>query len=116
YNNPPGLHPSEPNYLWLEAGTNFGVTDDQSPAVNHQASTVHFTTLLDAAGISWKAYQEGIAGDSCPLENKGLYAPKHNPMVFFDDVTGKNDPQSAYYIAHERPYTEMADDLIHGTV
>jgi hypothetical protein len=25
YYNPPGLHPREPNYLWLEAGTNFGV-------------------------------------------------------------------------------------------
>jgi hypothetical protein len=24
YFNPPGVHPSEPNYLWLEAGTNFG--------------------------------------------------------------------------------------------
>src|SRR5438552_5244444 len=28
YYNPPGLHPSEPNYLWLEAGTNFGITND----------------------------------------------------------------------------------------
>src|SRR5207244_3015608 len=25
YFNPPGIHPSLPNYLWLEAGTNFGV-------------------------------------------------------------------------------------------
>src|SRR5262249_13952825 len=24
YYNPPGIHPSEPNYLWLVAGTNFG--------------------------------------------------------------------------------------------
>ena len=23
YYNPPGNHPSQPNYLWLEAGTNF---------------------------------------------------------------------------------------------
>src|SRR4051812_44847974 len=28
YYNPPGIHPSEPNYLWLEAGTNFGITND----------------------------------------------------------------------------------------
>src|SRR5205807_2087086 len=27
YYNPPGNHPSEPNYLWLEAGTSFGVAD-----------------------------------------------------------------------------------------
>jgi hypothetical protein len=32
--NPPGIHPSEPNYLWLEAGTNFGVTNDDEPSAN----------------------------------------------------------------------------------
>ncbi len=25
YYNPPGIHPSLPNYLWLEAGDNFGI-------------------------------------------------------------------------------------------
>jgi len=25
YDNPPGIHPSLPNYLWLEAGTNFSI-------------------------------------------------------------------------------------------
>src|SRR6266568_2680308 len=28
YFNPPGNHPSEPNYLWLEAGSNLGVSND----------------------------------------------------------------------------------------
>ena len=54
YFNPPGLHPSEPNYLWLEAGTNFGITNDDDPAINHQATTRHLVTLLQNAGISWK--------------------------------------------------------------
>ena len=66
YSNPPGLHPSEPNYIWLEAGTNFGMLDDPDPAANHLASTDHLTTLLDTAGISWKTYQEGIFGDRLP--------------------------------------------------
>src|SRR5258706_8975212 len=70
YYNPPGLHPSEPNYLWLEAGTNFGVTDDNNPSSNHQSSTKHLTTLLGAANISWKAYQEDIVGDVCPLTGR----------------------------------------------
>ena len=39
YYNPPGIHPSEPNYLWLEAGQNFGILDDNDPSVNHIAST-----------------------------------------------------------------------------
>ena len=29
--NNPDIHPSEPNYLWAEAGTNFGVLNDNDP-------------------------------------------------------------------------------------
>jgi hypothetical protein len=57
YYNPSGNHPSEPNYLWLEAGTNYGVTNDDSPKNNHQSSTDHLVTYLDKAGFAWKAYQ-----------------------------------------------------------
>jgi hypothetical protein len=116
YFNPPGIHPSEPNYLWLEAGTGFGIANDLAPASNHQSTTSHLVTLLADAGISWKSYQEDISGTVCPLTNEGLYAPKHNPMVFFDDVTNTNDPGSAYCIAHVRPYTELDADLTNGTV
>jgi hypothetical protein len=111
YFNPPGNHPSEPNYLWLEAGTNFGIYNDADPEANHQSTTQHLVTLLNNAHISWKSYQESISGTVCPLTGNGLYAPKHNPMVFFDDVTNTNDPNSSYCIAHVRPYTELATDL-----
>ena len=116
YYNPPGLHPSEPNYLWLEAGTNFGIRDDLEPSVNHQASTNHLVTLLQQAGITWKAYQEDISGTCVPLTATNGYAPKHNPFVFFDDVTGTNNPSDAYAIAHMRPYSELARDLTNCTV
>src|SRR5256885_3620186 len=39
------LHPSLPNYLWLEAGTNFGILDDNDPSSNHQSSTSHLVNL-----------------------------------------------------------------------
>ncbi len=116
YFNPPGNHPSEPNYLWLEAGTNFGVSNDNPPSDNHQSTTTHLVTLLENAGLSWKAYEEGIDGRSCPLTNSYPYATKHNPTVFFDDVTGTNNPNSAYCIAHDRPYSELATDLQNNTV
>jgi hypothetical protein len=116
YYNPTGNHPSEPNYLWLEAGTNFGITNDNYPSLNHQSSTAHLVTLLSQAGISWKSYQEDIPGNDCPLSAIGLYAPKHNPMVYFDDITNTNDPSSATCIAHVRPYTELATDLTNNTV
>ena len=32
YFNPPGNHPSLPNYLWMEAGTNLGVHADGLPS------------------------------------------------------------------------------------
>jgi hypothetical protein len=116
YYNPPGIHPSEPNYLWLVAGTNFGIVDDADPASNHQGSTNHLATQLHHAGISWKAYQEDIAGNVVPLTSVGGYAVRHDPFVYFDDITGTNDPNNAYGIAHIRPYTELAGDLTGNTV
>lgn len=116
YYNPPRLHPSEPNYLWLEAGTSFGITNDGLPAANHQSTTEHFVTQLERAGLRWKSYQEGIAGTECPLQDAYPYAPKHNPMVFFDDVTSGNQRNSASCIAHVRPFSELAADLTANTV
>ncbi len=116
YFNPRGLHPSEPNYLWLEAGTNFGITNDDDPAINHQGTTRHLVTLLQNAGITWKTYQEDISGAYVPLTATNGYAPKHNPFVYFDDVTGTNDPNCAYGIAHIRPYSELPADLANNTV
>jgi len=38
YFNPPGNHPSLPNYLWMEAGRNFGIHDDGPPSQHHQST------------------------------------------------------------------------------
>jgi hypothetical protein len=116
YFNPPSNHPSEPNYLWLEAGTNFGISDDSDPSSNHQSTKAHLVTQLETAGHTWKAYQEDIDGATCPLTSVNNYAPKHCAMVFFDDVTNTNDAMSAHCIAHVRPYTELAGDLTNDTV
>ena len=109
-------HPSLPNYLWLEAGTNFAITDDNPPSANHQSTTNHLVSLLNRAGISWRTYQENISGTFVPLTNSYPYAPKHNPFVYFDDVTGTNDPANVHAIAHIRPYSELARDLTNNTV
>jgi len=116
YFNPPHIHPSLPNYLWLEAGDNFGIFNDGNPDVNHQATTDHLVSYLEAAGVSWKTYQEGISGTVCPLTVVGHYAPKHNPFVYFDDVTDGVDPQSPHCISLVRPYDELAGDLAAGNV
>ena len=116
YFNPPNNHPSLPNYLWLEAGTNFGITNDSNPSVNHQSTTNHLVTLLQNKAISWKTYQEGISGTTCPLTSSGKYAPKHNPFVYFNDVTNTNNVNSAECINHVRPFTEFASDLANNNV
>jgi hypothetical protein len=128
YYNPPGIHPSEPNYVWLEAGSNANMpnantggtvsftTDNDPSASNSTSTTDHLVTYLQNAGVSWKAYEEDISGTTCPLVSSGLYAAKHNPFVFFQDVTNNNSASSAYCISHERPYSELSTDLTNNTV
>ncbi len=111
YYNPPGNHPSLPNYLWLEAGTNFGITADEDPSVASQTTTNHLVTLFENANISWTSYQEDITGAVCPLTATNQYVPEHNPMVYFDDVTNTNTANSAYCIANVRPFAQLAGDL-----
>jgi phosphatidylinositol-3-phosphatase len=128
YFNPPSLHPSEPNYVWLEAGGNTGLpntntgstvnftTDNDPSASNSTSTTDHLVTYLTRVGVSWKSYQEDITGTSCPLTSSGLYAAKHNPFVFFQDVTNNNSASSSTCVAHERPYSELVTDLTNNTV
>jgi phosphatidylinositol-3-phosphatase len=110
YYNPPHLHPSEPNYLWLEAGTNFGILNDNPPANNHQSTTNHLVTQLNNAGISWKTYQENITGATCPTTDAPPYYVKHNPFAFFDDVVSGNCTSVM------RPFTELAGDIANHTL
>jgi hypothetical protein len=114
--NPAGVHPSLPNYIWLEAGDKLGVTADGEPSAYHQSTTQHFVDQLESAGHTWKAYVENIDGKSCPLTDSGLYVSRHVPMLYFDDVTNTNDANAKRCIDHIRPYTELATDLKNGTV
>ncbi len=62
--NNPHIHPSEPNYLWAEAGTNFGVLNDNDPfstsGPTNQNTNQHLVTFLTQAGKTWRSYQEDI--------------------------------------------------------
>lgn len=101
------LHPSEPNYIWAEAGTNFGVHTDKDPSKklgNDFTGVDHLTAQLNAAGIPWKNYQEDVEYSRSPTvlaighgpvnpyngTHTYGYAPKHNPMAFFTDTATEN--------------------------
>src|SRR6266481_364169 len=116
YYNPPNNHPSLPNYLWLEAGTNFGISSDPNPP--QRTSSPHLANMLDTAGISWKTYQEdegsgAYDGSDCPNYGEGnWYDVNHNPFVYFTDVTNN----TTYCKAHVRPYSEFPTDLASNNV
>jgi hypothetical protein len=118
-----GVHPSEPNYVWAEAGSDFGVHTDADPSAeaNNIFNVPHLTRQLDEQGISWKNYQEDVELSSSPLVSASgkngpvnayngttqfNYAVKHNPMAFFPDSGTKN----VY------PLTQFAGDLATGAV
>src|SRR5207249_8746924 len=61
YDNPPGLHPSLGNYLWLESGQCFtycGTDNDPGPFPNGLTGPA-LHSQLSAAGISWRGYLQG---------------------------------------------------------
>ena len=118
YFNPPGNHPSQPNYLWLEAGTNFGVLSDTQPGQPQLNTHFHLTRLLQDAGISWTAYAEPDFGspvyDVCPIDFTFLDV-EHLAFVYFNDVNHGLNPKSAECIAHVRPYYQLSTDLANQT-
>jgi hypothetical protein len=60
FNNPAvSIHPSEPNYVWQEAGLT-GPLNDADPYPNNIVNAPNLSALLQAAGIPWKSYQEDI--------------------------------------------------------
>jgi phospholipase C len=109
-------HPSETNYIWLEAADNLGVKTDDPATKNHQGTHDHLVSQLDAKGVSWRFYAEGTDGRSCPLKDHDSYAQRHVPGMLFDDVTEHNNPNSQRCIAHVRPYEELEGDLSNNSV
>jgi hypothetical protein len=110
-----GIHPSEPNYIWQNGGSNFGVFTDADPsaAAGNIITAQSFTGQLTQKGVSWNNYQEDVQYSTSPLKSvSGIggvapsgvnvttnpyngtlqynYAVKHNPMAFFTDSQDLN--------------------------
>ena len=109
----------------MEAGTNrfadhtFNADADPIAAhrTNNTGSKDHLVSQMKAANVSWMTYQEGLDPKytgACPIVSSGhtFYAAKHNPFVFFEDISG--DPPSsnnAECISHTKPYAELRRDI-----
>jgi len=120
-----GEHPSEPNYIWSEAGTEFGIYTDNDPNAawgNLFTTTNHLCSQLNDLGIPWKDYQEDLEYTSAAnVSSAGMlpsgtniyngstefdYTAKHNPMEFFTDTQNQN----VY------PLAQLWTDLANNTV
>ena len=111
------VHPSEPNYIWMVAGENFGILNDDDPhRGNAITSQSHLANQIEKAGLTWKSYQESM-GASCGLKSHGLYAAKHNPFVYFADINGWDGSTfqpSARCDEHVVDYSQFDTDLASG--
>jgi hypothetical protein len=69
FNTGTHIHPSEPNYVWQEAGL-AGPLNDADPYPNNIVNAPNLSALLQSAGIPWKSYQEDIdlaTSDGAPV-------------------------------------------------
>ena len=111
------VHPSEPNYIWMVAGENFGILNDNDPgAGNHISSVSHLADQIELGGLTWKTYQESM-GAPCVLASTGRYAAKHNPFIYFDDINGWDGTkvnQTQRCIDHVVDYSQLDADLAAG--
>src|SRR6185312_16273891 len=116
--------PSEPHYIWMEAGTDtfadhMFVNDDPPSAANSTASTNHLVSEIRAAGgrRDWMTYQEGLSGAGCPIAGHGTFVTRHDPFLFFRDVVGDPPAGAAPVCAtHHRPLEQLDADLASGAV
>src|SRR5260370_1077466 len=93
-------HPSVPNYLALTSGSTWGVTDDSYHALPKQ----DLGTQLTSAGVTWRAYMEGLGDGGC-LNSPVPYDPGHNPFAFYGGACPSNLV----------PFPSFAGDLAHST-
>jgi len=101
-------HPSQPNYVATIAGVPI-VADDNCQDIDRP----NLVDLLEAKGITWKAYMEDLPEDqkSVCISADQLYFRKHNPFVSFNNI--RNDPARLAKIVNA---SRLEDDLKANTM
>jgi phospholipase C len=89
-------------------------TGDGAPtSTNSTNATDHIATNLAAAGKTWRSYQEDLdptVNGACPIVDgdqvTNHYAAKHDPFVFFKDVSGSPPSMTnTLCSSHHKAYT-----------
>lgn len=84
-------HPSLPEYLAATSGGNLAqvttpFVTDCSPSLACQSGAENIFHQLNTVGKRWKGYAESMPSN-CYKANTGFYAPRHNPAVYYTDLT-----------------------------
>ncbi|KAI8906917.1 phosphoesterase, partial [Gorgonomyces haynaldii] len=79
-------HNSQPNYVAMIAGKDFGLYTPEKIGIsdsNFNFSDPTIADLLEAKGLTWKTYQENYPGNCFTAKDNGdsLYERKHNPFI-----------------------------------
>jgi len=114
-----GVHPSEPNYIWAEAGSNLGVFNDDAPyhadcsADTVQTTDQHLSAFLMKAKRSWKSYQEDTDVDATntPLPKASWTVPLANLSGLFTSpgLNAYNYSTQLNYAAKHNPMVFFTD-------
>ena len=84
------VHPSQPNYIAMIAGSSYGVEDRLNGDGRVTLDRRHIGDLLEEHGLTWKVYAEDYPGHCFLGPSSGLYARKHVPFLSFKNV--QTDP------------------------
>jgi phosphatidylinositol-3-phosphatase len=76
--------PSLPNYLAMTSGSTHGLSVDCDPAQCAQSGLSIFAQLSLRSKL-WQAFDESMPSN-CSLSGTNLYAPRHNPAVYYTSV------------------------------
>jgi membrane-associated phospholipid phosphatase len=99
-------HPSLPNYIALVAGDPLGIHNDCRTCHRHGRSLVD---QLQAAGISWKAYYQGLPAPCSAAASAGAYVKKVDPFLHLDSV--RSSPLRCRRVV---PLIQLSADLKRG--
>jgi phosphatidylinositol-3-phosphatase len=78
--------PSLPNYLALTSGSTWGIADNNY----HPLPAADLGTQLTTAGVTWRAYMEGMTAEAGCMRSPYPYALKHNPFAYYGGACPSN--------------------------
>ena len=116
--NNPHIHPSEPQYIWAEAGTNFGILNDDDPYADnpsHVQNAPHLSGLLQTHGKTWKSYQEDtdLQTSNGKLINLPLAQNQWTvPLVSLSGVFGASPFLNAYNNSTQYNYAPKHNPMV----